>query len=39
MKQPDRFGSVDPKPRILGIGVRSLQSCAGAGDEMGGAFR
>ena len=39
MKEPNRFGSVDPKPRIVGIGVRPLQSCAAAGDEMGIAVR
>jgi hypothetical protein len=39
MKEPDRFGSVDPKPRILGMGVRPLQSCAGADDEMDVAVR
>jgi len=39
VKEPDRFGSVDPKPRIVGIGVRPLQACAAAGDEVGVAVR
>ena len=39
MKEPDRFGSVDPKPRIVGIGVRPLESRAAAGDEVGAAVR
>ena len=39
VKEPDRFRSVDPKRRIVGIGVRPLQSCAAAGDEVGAAVR
>jgi hypothetical protein len=39
VQEPDRFGLVDPKPRTGGIGVRPLQSCAAAGDEVDGALR
>jgi hypothetical protein len=39
VQEPDRFGLVDPKPRIGGISVRPLQSCAAAGDEVDGALR
>src|SRR6185369_8043002 len=39
VNEPIRFGSVDPKPRVVGVGVRPLQSCAAAGDEMSVAVR
>ena len=39
MQEPDRLGPVDPKRRIVNIGVRPLQSCATARDEVGAAVR
>ena len=39
MQEPDSLGPVDPKRRIVDIGVRPLQPCAAARDEVGAAVR
>jgi hypothetical protein len=39
VQQPVRFSAVDPKRRNVGIGVRPLQSCAAADNEVGAAVR
>jgi len=39
MEEPDRFGAVDSKLRFVGIGVRPLQSCTAATEDVDAAAR